>query len=91
MIAITRLTPRTTFRMPILTRAMALTPATRDEGLAAETLNRGGSTGDNELPPMKRKEGDDDEPSTSGLFDPVLAGTEDKYQFTSPQYLEKHF
>ena len=52
--------------------------------------------GDNEPSPAKRMEGDGDEPSTSGLFDPVLAGTEeDKYQFTPPKvisnYLEKHF
>ena len=29
--------------------------AIRDEGLAAETLNRGGSTGDDELPLMRRR------------------------------------
>ena len=64
-------------------------PATRDEELAAETLNRGGSTGDDELPPVKRrKEGDCDEPSTSGLFDPVLADTEqDEYQFIPPRMI----
>ena len=70
-------------------------PTTRDELPA--TPNRVAGMGDNEPPPAKRrKEGDGDEPSTSGLFDPVLAGTEeDEYQFTPPKvisnYLEKHF
>ena len=98
MLAITRLTPRTAFRMvlpPISTRAMVLTPTTRDELPA--TPNRVAGMGDSEPPPAKRrKEGDGDEPSTSGLFDLVLAGTEeDEYQFTPPKvisnYLEKHF
>ena len=30
-------------------------PATCDEGLVAEILNQGGSTGDDELPPVKRR------------------------------------
>ena len=55
-------------------------PTTRDELPA--TPNRVASMGDNEPPPTKRTEGDGDEPSTSGLFDPVLAGTEEEYQFT---------
>ena len=44
----------------------------------------------------RKREGDGEEPSMPGLFDPVLAGTEeDEYQFTPPKvisnYLEKHF
>ena len=52
---------------------------------------------DDEPPHRKRKkEGGGEEPSTPGLLDPVLAGTEeDKYQFTPPRvisnYSEKHF
>ena len=66
-------------------------PATRDED--SPNLNR---EGDDEPPAKRRKEGGDDGPSTSGLFDPVMAGTEeDEYQFTPPKviadYLEKHF
>ena len=70
-------------------------PASRDKLPA--TPNRVTGMGDDEPPPTKRKkEGDGEEPSTSGLFDPVLAGTEeDEYQFTPPKvisnYLEKHF
>jgi hypothetical protein len=69
-------------------------PASRGELPA--TPNQVTGTGDNGPPPAKRKEGDGYEPSTSGPFDPVLAGTqEDEYQFTPPKvisnYLEKHF
>ena len=71
-------------------------PVTRDELPA--TPNRVTGLGDNAEPPQaKRQKGDDDDkPSTSGPFDPVLAGTEeDEYQFTPPKvisnYLEKHF
>ncbi len=60
------------------------------------TPNRVTDTGDDGPPPAKRKEGEGEEPSTSGPFDPVLAGTEeDEYQFTPPKVisndLEKHF
>ena len=64
---------------------------------AAHTPNRVSGASDSEPPPSKRrKEGNGDEPSTSGLFDPVLAGTEeDEYQFAPPKmisdYLERHF
>ena len=52
---------------------------------------------DDEPPRRKRKkEGGGEEPSTPGLLDPVLAGTEeDKCQFTPPRvisnYLENTF
>ena len=54
------------------------------------TPNRVTGMGDYEPPPTKRKEGDGKEPSTSDLFDPVLAGTgEDEYQFTLPKMISK--
>lgn len=68
-------------------------PASRDRLPA--TPNRMTGMGDDEPPPAQRKEGSGEELSTSGLFDPILSGTEDENRFIPPKvisnYLEKHF